>query len=336
MLHNLYMRRYGSYLRKTRYFIQWVIFFIVLYAGYKFYLFVDALEKGIIPSVERPPSIEGFMPIGAFMALKLWLTTGVFDPVHPAALVIFIGSLGLAFLRKSFCGWICPVGTTSEAISRLGKWSIGKNYRLPSFIDYPLRSIKYLLMGFFVYVIVYKMNSHQIMAFLQTPYWKVADIKLLKFFTDMSTLTAIVLLSLFVLTFLYKNFWCRYLCPYGALLGLIGSAGLLRIKRYREHCTNCGLCSKHCPYWLPVDKLDSVRSPECTGCLTCISHCPREEALGVSFGPKKINPFVFVFSIVGLFFGVIFIAKILGKWHSSVSVHELKELIPLLELLRHP
>lgn len=106
-----------SYIRKIRYAIHWVIFLIVIYSGYKFCLFTQSLEQGLMPAVSRPPSVEGFMPIGALMALKLWITEGIFDPIYPTALVIFIGAILLAMLlKKSFCGWICPVGTLSDAV----------------------------------------------------------------------------------------------------------------------------------------------------------------------------------------------------------------------------
>lgn len=326
-----------SYIRGLRYTVQWSIFLLTLYSGYKFYLFVGAIEKGLIPDFKRPPSIEGFLPIGALMALKLWITEGIFDPIHPAALVIFVAALTLAFLfRKSFCGWICPVGALSEIVWKTGKGLLGKNLSIPRYIDYPLRSIKYILMSFFLYVIVIKMSPMEIQAFLKTPYWKVADIKLLKFFKDMSMTTAIVLFSLFGLSLMYKNFWCRYLCPYGGLLGLMGLIGPTRIKRYEDKCINCGLCAKNCPSLLPVDKKDSIKSPECTGCLTCLSYCPARDALDIALVQRRLKPYAFIAAVVVVFFSIIIVAKGAGLWHPSVTIDELKQLIPYLSILEHP
>lgn len=326
-----------SYVRKIRYAIQWAIFFIVLYSGFKFYLFVSALEKGLTPTLSRPPSIEGFMPIGALMALKLWLTEGIFDPIHPAALVIFIGAIILAlFLKKSFCSWICPVGTLSEGIWRLGKRLFGKNLLIPRYIDYPLRSIKYILMSFFLYIILVKMSPYDIGIFLNTPYWKVADIKLLKFFTEMSLTTLITLTVLFGLSLFYKNFWCRYLCPYGGLLGLLSLFSATKIRRFEDRCIHCGLCSKNCPSLLPIDKKRIIQSPECTGCLTCLSYCPSKGALDMTIQKKRISASLFISLVVILFFGAILVAKASGKWHSSLSLSELRDIIFYIDLLVHP
>ncbi len=326
-----------SYIRKIRYVFQWLIFVSIIYAGFKFYLFTKLLEQGQIPTFERPSSIEGFMPIGALMALKLWISEGIFDPIHPAALVIFIGAITIAILlKKSFCGWICPVGTLSDSVWRLGKRLFGRNFVIPKYIDYLLRSLKYIFMTFFLYVIIIKMTPFEIAMFLNTSYWKVADIKLLKFFTEMSLTTGITLSVLFGISLLYKNFWCRYLCPYGGLLGLLSILSPTKIKRDEDRCIKCGLCAKNCPSLLPVDKKITITSPECTGCLTCVSYCPKRGALDIAFLKEKICPEIFILFIFILFFGIIFVAKLNGKWHPSLSVDEIKAIMPYIPNLRHP
>lgn len=327
-----------SYVRKLRYLVQWSVFLMVMYAGVSFYFFVSALEHGALPSATRSPSIEGFMPIGALMSLKLWLAEGVFDPVHPAALALFTGSLALALLlKKSFCGWICPVGTLSDAAWKTGRKAFGREFTIPAYIDYPLRSLKYILMAFFLYIILIKMSAPQISVFLNTPYWKVADVKLLKFFTEMSLTTGITLSALLGLSLLYKNFWCRYLCPYGGLLGLLSALSPVKVKRNGEKCIRCGLCAKHCPSLLPVDRKIRIKSPECTGCLSCVSHCPAKGALDISVaGKKSVPPVIFAAAVAGIFFILIFAAMAGGKWHSSVTPGELRNLVPSLKYLEHP
>lgn len=327
-----------SYIRKIRSAVQWAVFLMVVYAGATFYFFTKALELGLPPTFMRPPSVEGFLPIGGFMSLKLWVTEGLLDPIHPAAPIIFASALLLSLLlRKSFCGWICPVGTLSEAVWMLGGKVCGRNFRVQRYADYALRSLKYIIMGLFLYVVLIKMSSSQIVGFMSTPYWKVADVKMLKFFTDMSTATAVTLGILVVLSFVYKNFWCRYLCPYGGLLGLLGSLSPVGIKRDKDACINCGLCAKHCPSHLPVDERDSVNSPECTGCLTCVSRCPAKRALDARAGNKQVvRPGIMAVFIVAIFFGIIAAAHLSGRWHSSVSYEELKALLPVLKSLEHP
>ncbi len=278
------------------------------------------------------------MPIGALMSLKLWITKGIFDPVHPAALVIFIAAiLSALLLKKGFCGWACPVGTISEVIWKAGKKIFGRNFDPPNYIDYPLRSVKYMLMAFFLYVILIKMSPDTIQAFLYTPYWKVADFKLLFFFTNMSTTTIIVLLVLAVSSLFVKNFWCRYLCPYGSLLGLISMASPMKVTRNDEKCIHCKTCTNNCPSMLPVESKERVSSPECIGCLTCVSKCPTPGALDVALPRKKwVNPLVYVSLMIVIFWGSITIAGVTNHWNAGVTNVEYMKIIPYLDRLEHP
>ena len=333
-----------TYLRYIRYAVQWGIFSFLTYAGYKFYLFVEHFispDTNLTPETIlslRSPSVEGFLPIGALMALKLWITTGIFDRVHPAGLVIFGAAILTAlFVKKGFCGWICPVGALSDFVWKLGKKIFGRNFTMHRYIDYPLRSLKYILLVFFIYIIIIKMPPFAILGFLEGDYYKIADVKMLYFFTEMTTLTFITLLILFLLSLPFKNFWCRYLCPYGALLGLVSLCSPLKITRNTDACIDCGRCSRSCPSLLPVDKKIRIKSPECTGCLTCVSHCPAKGALDMAFTKKKVlNPVLFAVLVVALFFGTIGIGMITGKWHSAITQEEYRHIIPEASTLEHP
>ena len=152
-----------AYVRYLRYTVQWAIVLFLMYAGYRFFIFADhflamqALPAGGEEEVltGRFPAVEGFLPIGALMGLKLWIMEGVFDRIHPAGLVIFVAAMAMAFvLKKGFCGWICPVGALSDSVWKLGEKIFGRNFSVARSADYALRSIKYLLMAFFIYVII--------------------------------------------------------------------------------------------------------------------------------------------------------------------------------------
>ncbi len=311
---------------------------MVLYAGITFYFFVDALENSITPTIGRAPLVEGFLPIGALMSFRLLISERFFDPVHPAALVIFIAAIVMSlFLKKSFCGWICPVGTFSELMAKTGGKLFKRRLVLPGYVDYPLRSIKYVLMTFFLYIILFQMSTPQLSAFFKTPYWKVADIKLLIFFTAMSLSTKITLAILFALSLFNRSFWCRYLCPYGGLLGLLSMLSPLKIRRTEAHCIQCGQCTAHCPSMLPVSTKQVINSSECTGCLTCVSYCMSKGALDMTLpGRTIIKPLLYIILIAAVFFGIILLARLTGYWNSSVSMEELRTLISFIGAMEHP
>lgn len=292
----------------------------------------------LLSPADRPASIEGFLPIGALMSLKLWLTTGFFDRIHPAGLVIFIAALLMSLLlKKSFCGWICPVGALSDAVWRLRQQLFKQQFGINRWVDYALRSVKYLLMALFVYIILIKMDPGAIASFIEGDYYKIADVKMLYFFTRMSTTTLASLVVLFLLSLVYRNFWCRYLCPYGGLLGLLSTISPLKITRNNEACIYCGRCSKNCPSLIPVERLSRVRTPECTGCLTCVSRCPAKDALEVSTpGRRTLHPVVFIIFVALLFSGILGIGRLAGKWQSAVTEGEYRRIIPTVSALEHP
>ncbi len=310
-----------------RHWMQIVLFAITVAVGVQFALFVHQVENVRQVTIQRPPGVEGFLPIGALMGWKLFLSTGIWDPIHPAAMVIlgFAALICLAF-RKSFCSWICPVGTLSEWLWRMGRRTVGRNFQLPKWGDLLLRTAKYTLLGFFVWVI-FKMDARGIFGFLQSPYYKMSDVKMLHFFTRMSLLTGGVLVFLTIGSIFIRNFWCRYLCPYGALMGLFAMASPTRIRRNAETCIDCGRCARDCPYHLPVEKKSSIHSPECSGCLDCIQACPVKGTLTMETAGLRKHGWTaagLTIAIALTFTASVYTARITGHWQSRISVMEFR------------
>jgi polyferredoxin len=323
--------------RRLRALVQWSIFLLTAWGGIDLYRFTVAFEQGRAPAFAKPLAPEGFLPIGSFMSFKLWVTTGFFDTVHPAGLVLFSSALALSLLlKKSFCGWVCPVGTLSDLLGTTAERVVGRLPRLPRWLDVPLRSLKYVLLGFFFWVIVVRMPAPDIRAWLQADYWKTADLKMLAFFRHHAPLAAGVVGALAALSLLTRNFWCRYLCPYGALLGLLSLVAPVKVRRDDERCIRCHRCTQNCPALLPVEKLGRVRSPECLGCLTCVSRCPAAGALEASLpGGRTVRPWLYALLVAGLFWGILAAARGAGHWEAGVTPAEYRLLVPGLESAGH-
>ena len=317
--------------------IQWLFLGWCVFLGVQFGLFVRHFAtKGMFGYFPRPPGVEGFLPIGALVSLKSWLMTGYFDTVHPAALVLFLTFLAMALLaRKSFCSFICPVGTLSEGAWKLGAKLFGRNFRIWRPLDLLMQFCKYALLLFFLKIILVDMPTAALKGFLSAPYWAIADVKMLHFFTDMSMTSAVVIAALALLSVIYRNFWCRYLCPYGALLGLLGMLSPLRITRCKDKCIDCGVCSRSCPSLIDVQHKLRVNSPECTGCLTCVSKCPEKGALEMSFWNKPVPRFAFVVIAIVLFGGGVLTGMMTDHWETSLTYRDYQRLVPMAESFGH-
>jgi polyferredoxin len=316
--------------------IQFGFAIVTIWIGIQFHLFVSQLENGANHIISRPPGAEGFLPISSLMSLKYWVLTGTFNRVHPSGLLIFIFTLVTAILlKRGFCSWVCPAGLLNEFLSKVHKLLFDKPRSIWKWLDYPLRSIKYLLLFFFLYAIIIQMDVPALKTFIYSPYNKVADIKMLLFFTNMSALTAKVLIGLVLLSILVRNFWCRYLCPYGALLGMTSWLSVFKIQRDENSCIDCEKCTKVCPVNIKVHKPKTVFSDECHGCLQCVQVCPVENTLTFSAAKKKFNikPAIYGAIIIGIFLGGSVISRLLGVWQNNITLGEYKYHIKNLD---HP
>jgi polyferredoxin len=335
-------RDYSQVVRRS---FQGAFLLLNVWVGGIFYFWVRQFEPGGAPtSWQRPAGVEGWLPIAALMNLKYFVLTHHVPALHPAGMFLLISFLAMSFLfRKAFCSWLCPVGTISEYLWRVGQKLFLRNFQLPRWLDVGLRGLKYLLLGFFVWA-VSSMAVDELAAFMNSPYGVIADVKMLNFFRHMGETGADVLGVLVVASLFIQNFWCRYLCPYGALLGITSVVSPARIRRNVETCIDCAKCAKACPSALPVDKLVTIKSAECTGCLECVAVCPAKDTLSLSvpripgLGPQapKVPAWAMAAGIAALFLGIVGFAKTSGYWDSHVPTAVYRQLVPHADETRHP
>ena len=330
----LVRRRAADHSQRLRHGVQALFLALNVWLGIEFYRFVRYYETaGQTSWAQRPPGVEGWLPIAGLMNLKAWLLTGHLPLVHPAGLFLLVAFLAISFLfRKSFCSWLCPIGTISEML-----WhTVRRNFRLPRWADIPLRGLKYILLGLFLYA-VGSLSVEGIHAFLESPYGLIADVKMLNFFRTLGVTGGVVLAVLVLLSVFIQNFWCRYLCPYGALLGLPALLSPLRIRREKSLCIDCAKCAKACPSALPVDKLVTIRSAECTGCLECVAVCPAAGALDMVIVPKRRVPaWMMAAGIAVVFLGIVGYAQWSGYWHTDLPSRVYFDLVPRAQEFAHP
>lgn len=331
-------RQASPWARRARLLVQAGFLLLCVLVGLQFRSFVLSLGSDG-PVAYRPAGVEAFLPISSLMSLVHTVKTGVVNRIHPAGMILFALTLVLAVaVRRGFCSWVCPFGTLSEYAYKLGQWMFGRNYNLPRWLDWPLMSLKYLLLGFFLYFIL-PMPAIGLDMFIHGPYNRIADVKMYMMFANITRLTLAVLIVLTILSVLVRNFWCRYLCPYGALLGILSFFSPLAVRRDTARCTDCGRCSRVCPNRIPVSRRRVVRSHECTACLGCVHAC-KPGALELSAGPRsrrlRLGGVAYALITVGAFLLVAVGGRVAGYWHSQTSPELYRGLYQALQQIDHP
>ena len=331
-------RAANGHSQAMRHLVQLAFLALNVWIGVEFYRFVRYYETGGHSAwARRPPGIEGWLPIASLMNLKVWWATGHVTELHPAGMFLLLAFVVASWLfRKSFCGWLCPIGTISEYLSRLGRETFGRNFRLPRKLDVALRSLKYILLLLFLFAVV-SMSVEGIRAFLDGPYGQVADVKMLNFFRDLGIGGGSVLAILVVGSVFVQNLWCRYLCPYGALMGLASMLSPIGIRRVPGLCIDCGKCAKACPSALPVDRLVTIRSAECIGCMECVTECPAAGALFLAApGKRRVAAWAVGAGVAAIFLGTVAYARWSGHWLTDLPSNTYFDLVPRANEFTHP
>jgi polyferredoxin len=192
------------------------------------------------------------------------------------------------------------------------------------------------------------MSAEALDAFMSSPYGLIADVKMLNFFRTIGLTAAIVIASLGLLSMLVQNFWCRYLCPYGALLGLVSVLSPVKIRRDADACIDCGKCARACPANLPVDRLLQIRSAECNACMACVASCSSQDALQFALPSRSaaqpaqrwrrraLSPVAVAAVLAYLFFGVVLWAHATNHWQTLVPREVYLRLVPQVNQVTHP
>lgn len=260
-------------------------------------LYIWQLGEGMTPQLARPDVVDGFLPIAGGLGLRAWFGQGLVDPHHPAASVtVLVISLSALLLGRAFCAWFCPLGLVGEWLHGLRRRLLPGEWTPPRWLDLVLRGQKFLVLGFLLFIILLAVPATALSGYLASAYHQAADMKMGAFFFNLTLVSSLCLGWVLLLTATFRQGFCRYLCPYGAWIALLGLLTPLRIRRDPARCLrsaghDCDKCSRACPSRIPVHQRIAVRSLECTGCLSCVAACPkRTDALALGTTTGRVSP----------------------------------------------
>ena len=243
-------------------------------------------ESGQAIPLLASASLHAVCPFGGVVTLYQFVTAGTFvQKIHQSAFVLMIISLLLAILfGPAFCGWVCPLGTIQEWVSGLGRKIFRRrhNHFIPIKLDRILRFLRYGVLGWVLYMTAV---TGTLIFSTYDPYFA-----LFNFWSSEASIAGLVILGLTLgLSLLVERPWCKYACPYGALLGITNLFRVFSIRRNESTCRDDGLCSSRCPMNIPVDTVTIVRDHQCISCLECTSEAVCPVAKTVQFSTRGVK-----------------------------------------------
>lgn len=266
-------------------FRNWVqIFFFILIA----FIAINhtLIENGSGIYLLSSASLHAICPLGGVVTIYQYFSDGTFiKKIHESSFILMIIGFILAMgFGPLFCGWICPFGTFQEWIGKIGKKLFNKKYNnfIPYKYDKYLRFIRYILLATVLYTTAI---SAKIVFSDVDPYFA-----LFNFWTSEVSIASIVILLIIIISSMFiERPWCKYACPYGAVLGITNLFRIFKIRKNKNTCISCKTCDNVCPMNIKVSEYQVIRNHQCISCMQCTSEyaCPIGDTVNLSTNGGK-------------------------------------------------
>ncbi len=271
--------------RKSRIRLYVQIFFFTLIAFIAVNKSLEEAGLATIPFLSTA-SLHALCPFGGVVTLYNLLTVGtLIQKIHASAIVLLVLVVLLTlFFGPVFCGWVCPLGSIQEWFGKLGRKLFKKRYNtfVPRKLDKVLRYARFLVL---IWVVFVTARSATLLFANVDPYNA-----LFTFWTGEVALPSLIILGVTLLGSLFiERPWCKYACPYGALLGVFNKFRIFKIKRSESSCISCNKCTKACPMNIDVAAQKTITDLQCISCMECTSQrvCPVPDTVEMTLPTRK-------------------------------------------------
>src|SRR3990170_230007 len=266
-----------------------------IYSVFFFFLFILLVSITDFRNM-RGYEVSLFLELDPLISITGFLTSWTVYKGMALSLFIIIGTL---FFGRFFCSWVCPMGILNQWTSHFfNKRRLSEDFKVNAYRS--IYRLKYYILttllvlalfgslqtGLFDPIAIIT-RSAAVALYPALNYWN-GGLYLNKPVFHGGIFIAFLFLAIIFANRFLTRFWCRAICPLGALLGLFSGFSLLKIRRDVDKCTDCQKCLQFCQGG--CDPHSNLRGSECHLCMNCIEQCP-ENALhyGLSKGASSIH-----------------------------------------------
>lgn len=215
-------------------------------------------------------------------------------------------------MGRFFCGWMCSLGAFGDLIYGISSKLFKRKLKITKSVDEVLKYGKYIVLAFLVGIIW----TFDITKFKVWNPWDVFGmVATISKVPDLSYIAANLIGGLVLFIFIIigsvivERFFCRYLCPLGAVFALISKLRVIKIHKPSEKCGKCRICTNNCAMGIELYKTNDVYSGECIQCMKCITACPRKN-ITLTVSENDIKPMVAGVAAVSVMTGFYYVGNI--------------------------
>lgn len=208
-------------------------------------------------------------------------------------------------IGRFFCGWLCAFGTFNDYVYLISGKIFKKKFKIARSVDEKFKYLKYVVL---ICIIIFIWTFNLSPKYNINPWDAFAQLPQIGTVAPQIPIAFILLALITIGAMFIERFFCRYLCPLGAILSIFSKFKIMSISKPSEKCGNCQLCTRNCPMGINLSKIETVDSGECISCFKCVDVCHRSNPGVVAF--KKINVKWYSSAITALLlFTLIFFGK---------------------------
>lgn len=213
---------------------------------------------------------------------------------------------------RFFCGYLCAFGSIQDLLGFVSRKLFKNKPVVGEKVDKVLKLFKYAILLFFV-IFIWTLGTVSFENSLNP--WNIFGMyATFAGWSDLSgliTVGFVLLVLIMIASMIIERFFCRYLCPLGAIFTILSKLRIIHVKKESTGCGACRQCTKSCPMGIPMYRSEKITSGECVNCFKCTAACPKNN-LKAEIAGKDMAPAAAGLITTAAMMGIYYVGNIIS------------------------